>query len=136
MSIDLNQFVAVPLPTPLVAALLKRSPHGLSSLIEDVVTDFLERTEDDFSSRNAATEGVHWEALFLPSGTQVRTKYFGEFKVAEIDGESIVWDGKTYSSFAQLANSMRGDTMNNAWNTLYIKRPSDKTWILAQSIRR
>lgn len=135
MSLDLDSFVAVPLPTSLVAALLARSPHGISALIENVVSDFLERTEIDFMAA-PTTLGVYWEALFLPDGTQVRTKYKGEFKIGAIVKESIVWDGNTYPSFAQLANSMRGNTMNNAWKELQIKRPSDKLWMPAQSLRR
>jgi hypothetical protein len=135
MSTDLDSFVSVPLPTALVNALFKRSPHGVSSLIETVVADFLDRTEDEFSIPSKSV-GVFWDALFLPNGTQLRTKYFGEFKLAKIDDESIVWDGDVYPSFAQLANAMRGGTMNNAWRELQIKRPSDTTWIPAQSLRR
>jgi hypothetical protein len=135
MSLDLDSFVAIPLPTSLVTALLVRSPNGVSALIETIISDFLERTQEDFSA-TSTTIGVFWEALFLPSGTQIRTKYFGEYKVASIEGESIVWNGDRYRSFAQLVNKMRGDTMNNAWKELQIKRPSDKTWIPAQSLRR
>ena len=135
MSLDLDSFVSVPLSTPLVAALLLRSPHGVSALIENVISDFLDRTEDDFMAA-PTTLGVFWEALFLPSGTQIRTKYFGEFKVASVEKESIIWDGNVYPSFAQLANKMRGGKMNNAWKELQIKRPSDKMWMPAQSLRR
>lgn len=135
MQQNFDSFVAVPLPTALVKALLSRSPYGISSLIENVVYDYLERTEEDFI-QPIKTEGVYWESLFLPSGTEVRTKYFGEFKTATVDGESILWEGNTYPSFARLTNAMRGGTMNNAWNELQIKRPTDKTWIAAQSIRR
>ncbi len=102
---------------------------------KNVISDFLERTEEDFMAA-PTTLGVFWEALFLPDGTQIRTKYFGEFKVASIEKESIVWDGNVYPSFAKLANKMRGDTMNNAWKELQIKRPSDKMWMPAQSLRR
>lgn len=135
MSLDLDSFVSVPLPTALVAALLKRSPHGVSALIETVVADFLDRTEDEFSIP-AEPVGVFWEALFLPNNTEIRTKYFGEFKIAKIESQSITWEGETYPSFAQLANAMRGGTMNNAWRELQIKRPSDRTWMPAQSLRR
>lgn len=135
MSLDLDSFISVPLSTSLVTALLTRSPYGISALIENVVSDFLKRTEDNFTPLKQPLIGVYWEALFLPNGTQIRTKYYGEFKVAAIEDESIVWNGETYSSFARLANKMRGGTMNNAWKELQIKRPSDKTWIRALSLR-
>ena len=135
MPVDLDSFVSVPLPIALVAALLKRSPHGVSALIETVVIDFLDRTEDEFSVPTQPV-GVFWDALFLPTGTKLRTKYFGKFKLAMIEDESIKWEGDVYPSFAQLANAMRGGTMNNAWSHLQIKRPADKAWMPAQSLRR
>ena len=125
----------LPLPTSLVSALLKRSPYGISALIENIVNDFLERTEEEIINPSALT-GIYWEAIFLPNGTQIRTKYYGEFKVALIEDEEIIWDGSSYPSFAQLVNAMRGGTMNNAWKELHIKRPSDKMWMPAQSLRR
>jgi hypothetical protein len=135
MSTDLNTFVSVPLPTALITTLLKIHPHGLSSLIEDVLNDFLERNKDEFELDQSAS-GVYWEAVFLPEKTQIRTKYFGEFKVATIEDQNIVWDGEVYTSFAQLSNSMRGNKMTSAWRELQIKRPSDTTWLPAQSLRR
>jgi hypothetical protein len=79
---------------------------------------------------------VWWEALFLPDGTELRTKHFGQFKLAKVDGESIVREGTVYPSPAQLTNAMRGGTSNNAWRELESKRPSDKTWVPAQTLRR
>lgn len=133
MSLDLDSFVAVPISTSLYSTLAARFPNRVSTLIENVVSDFLDRTAED---TDTTQEGIYWEALFLPSGTQVRTKYFGEYKVAHIDGESIVWNGETFPSLARLTNKMRGDTANNAWRELEVKRPSDKAWIPAQALRR
>ena len=135
MSTDLNAFVSVPLPTALVATLLKIHPHGISSLIEDALNDFLERNKDDLGI-DRSVSGVYWEGAFLPDQTQIRTKYFGEFKVAIIEDQNIVWEGEVYTSFAQLSNSMRGNKMTNAWRELQIKRPSDTSWLPAQSLRR
>jgi hypothetical protein len=135
MSTDLNAYVCVPLPTALVATLLKIHPHGISSLIEDVLNDFLERNKDDLGF-DQISGGVYWDAVFLPEKTQIRTKYFGEFKVATIEDQNIVWEGEVYTSFAQLSNSMRGNKMTSAWRELQIKRPSDTTWLPAQSLRR
>lgn len=135
MSLDLDSFVAVPIPTALYASLVARFPDRVSTVVENVVTDFLERNDPDFLVMPEST-GVQWESLFLPDGTQIRTKYFGEYKTASIKKEAILWDGNTYSSIAQLANTMRGNTSNNAWKVLEIKRPSDKLWMPAQALRR
>ena len=79
---------------------------------------------------------LRWESLFLPESTEVRTKYFNEYKVAAIQGKEIVWDGETYPSMSQLARAMRGDTSNNAWKVLEVKRPSDGKWQPADFLRR
>ena len=98
--------------------------------------DFLDRTAEDFDAVPSSKAGVHWESLFLAEGTEVRTKYFNEYKVATIQGKDIVWEGKTYPSMSRLASSMRGDTSNNAWKVLEIKRPTDATWQSADFLRR
>ncbi|MBI2725182.1 MAG: hypothetical protein HYX42_02920 [Polaromonas sp.] len=135
MSTDLNAFVAIPLPTSLVTTLLRIHPHGISGLIEDVMADFLDRNKESLGIEQLPG-GVYWEALFLPEKTQIRTTYFSEVKIATIENESIVWNGEIYASFAQLSNAMRGGKMTNAWRELQIKRPADKTWLPAQSLRR
>ena len=124
MASDGNSFLAVPLPTSLVIKLLARSPH-ISDLLVNIASDFLERTEADHFPASTMT-GIYWESLFFPSKTQIRTKYFGELKIASIQDDVIVWNGTHYPSFAKLVNEMRGGTINNAWKELQIKRPSDK----------
>ena len=104
-------------------------------MIEQVAQDFLDRTAEDFEARDAKTQGVYWEALFLPEGTQIRTKYFNEFKVAEVVGTEIVWEGEVYPSMSRLASAMRGDTSNNAWKVLELKRSIDPKWVSALLVR-
>jgi len=135
-ALSLDSFVAVPLPIELYAEFARRYPSGISSVIEHVAWDFLDRTAEDFEAVPHGSNGVHWESLFLPEGTEVRTKYFNEHKVANIQGKEIVWEGKTYPSMSQLARSMRGDTSNNAWKVLEVKRPSDAKWQSAYFLRR
>jgi hypothetical protein len=133
---SLDSFVAVPLPVELYAELAHRYPSSVSSVIEDLARDFLDRTADDFEAAPLSHNGIYWESLFLPSGTEVRTKYFNEYKEALIKGKDIVWEGNTYSSMSQLARTMRGNTSNNAWKVLEIKRPSDIRWRNADFLRR
>jgi hypothetical protein len=133
---NLDSFVAVPLPVELYAEFARRYSGGVSSVIEQVAWDFLDRTAEDFEAVPRGSNGVHWESLFLPEGTEIRTKYFNEYKVAGIHGKEIVWDGETYPSMSQLARAMRGDTSNNAWKVLEIMRPSDAKWQPADFLRR
>ena len=138
MQQPLDSFVAVPLSHELYAQLAQRYPAGVSSVIEHVVQDFLDRTEEDLTAKrdNVRQNGIQWDALFLPHGTQIRTKYFGKYPVAEIVAGEICWDGQVYSSMSRLARAMRGDTSNNAWVVLEIKRPSDLNWIRADRLRQ
>ena len=130
-----DDFVCVPIPSDLYAALARRQPRGVSTLLTDVAWDFVERTADDFEAGPRSKGGVQWDAIFLPDGTEVRTKYFGEVKVATIEKGQIHWDGRAFHSMSQLARAMRGDTSNNAWKVLEVKRPADTGFKLADFLR-
>ena len=136
MPSSLDSFVAVPIPHDLYAQLSQRYPAGVSSLLEHVVQDFLDRTAEDFAAKYPTRQGVQWDALFLPDGTQIRTKYYGKYPTAEIADGQIMWDGEQFPSMSQLARAMRGDTSNNAWVVLEIKRPTDAHWVRADRLRR
>lgn len=132
-----NEFVAVPIPTDLYQALAQRFPDRVSTVIENVTWDFLERTKEDFTATEKSRgPGIFWESLFLPSGTEFRVRHFGQHKYARLEGEALNYDGKTYPSISKMANAMRGNTNVNAWKYVHIKRPTDATWILALSLRR
>ncbi|HOI66106.1 MAG TPA: DUF2924 domain-containing protein [Thiomonas arsenitoxydans] len=132
----LNQFVCVPIPSDLYARVAAVQPHGVSTLIHDIVEDFLDRNSEEIEARKGRGTGLRWDDLYLPDGTRVRTKYRGDFKEAEVREGQIVWQKKTYESFSQLARAMRGDTSNNAWKVLEVKRPGDGGWKLADFLRR
>ena len=138
MQFSLDSFVAVPLPHDLYAQLVRRYPTGVSSVLEHVLQDFLDRTEDDFAAKqeDARENGMQWDALFLPHGTQIRTKYFGKYPIAEVATGEIHWEGQKYASMSQLARAMRGNTSNNAWVVLELKRPTDRDWIRADRLRK
>ena len=135
MSLSLDSFVAIPVPNDLYARLASRYPSGVSSIIEHVVEDFLERTSEDFEAARAKKQGLYWESLFIPDGSQIRTKYYGNYQVAEVQAGTVVWEGEAYPSLSRLASAMRGDTSNNAWKVLEIKRPTDAVWQLADRLR-
>ena len=130
--------VYVPLSTDLLVRLVERYEDGFPSVIEHVVEDFLERTEDDFfpSPRNTYDSGYAWDQVFLPVGTELRTRYKGEWKAARLENGKFHYEGKVYDSPAQVCNAMRGNTSNNAWRTLEIKRPQDVNFQLADRLRR
>ncbi|WP_332852930.1 hypothetical protein [Duganella sp. S19_KUP01_CR8] len=82
----------------------------------------------------AAVHGYQWKSLFLPEGTLVRCISYGDHHYASVEGDAIVYEGRKLSpnQFAALhANSVR-----NAWNDLYIRRPGDKFYKIARQLRR
>lgn len=134
MPLNLDSFVSIPVSNELYAEFARRFPGGVSSALEQIAQDFLDRTADDFVTREP--RGVYWGALFLPEGSRIRTKHYGEIKVAEVVAGKIIWKEESYPSMSQLARAMRGGTSNNAWKVLEIKRPSDPKWQLAVFLRR
>lgn len=81
----------------------------------------------------STTRGYQWKTLFLPTGTQIRMQYKGSYHYAKVEGDDVVFDGKSISP-ASMANTITG-TSRNAWRDLWIKRPEDKEWTLADDCR-
>lgn len=135
MSNTSDTFVSVPISSALYLELANRYPGRVATLIENQLEDFLERTSDAAIAIITAKKGVQWESLFLPDGTEIRTQYYGVMQTAAIRGEEIVWNVKTYRSMSRLAGAMRGNTSNNAWKVLEVKRPTDSAWQLADRLR-
>lgn len=129
------EFVAVPIPLELYQELIRRHGTAANAVIEDQVEAFLERTQDD-PIRPRVTEGLTWDNLFLCAKTRIRTKYYNEYRYAEIVGDCVVYDGENFPSVSRAVNKMRGGTQNNAWKVVEILRPSDSKWIAAEQLRR
>lgn len=79
-------------------------------------------------------EGYHWKDLFLPDGTQARMKYKGKYYNACVDGDSFVYEGINLSP-SEFANKVTHSS-RNAWRDIWVKRPQDREWILADDLRR
>jgi hypothetical protein len=80
------------------------------------------------------TRGYQWKNLFLPDGTQIRMPYKGVYYYAKVESDQIIYEGKSISP-SSLANTIASSS-RNAWRDLWIKRPEDKEWILANDCRR
>lgn len=118
-------------------------PGGLATvaaIADHQLRFFLERISE---SGSLPEEGVsfYWQdpnsrvVLELPHGTELRTRYKLEWRVAKVDDGIFVWEGKAYSSPSKVCNAMRGGTNNNAWMELSIKRPSDPEFRSANKFR-
>ena len=130
----MNSTTSVPISNELLVRLVERYGVRYPLVIESAVEDFLDRTEDDFHSQKSEPDYT-WERLKLPAGTLLRTKYRGEWHSAELTNGKFEYDGRRYPSPAKVCNAMRGDTSNNAWKVLELKRPQDIDFELADRLR-
>jgi hypothetical protein len=79
--------------------------------------------------------GYHWKPLLLPPATKVRMRYKGETHYASVVGDDFVYEDKSMSP-SEFANQVAGGTNRNAWRDLWIKRPHDSEFHLADDLRR
>lgn len=79
--------------------------------------------------------GYQWKTLLLPPGTQIRMKYKGKVFQAEVRDDDFVFEGRTTTP-SEFANHVAAGTARNAWRDLWIKRPQDQAYQLADLLRR
>ncbi len=133
---DLNNFVCVPIPTEVYSAILDKHPTSAQTVIENQLYDYLERNfEQDTVGLNSYFEGYNWRNVYLPHQTKIRMKVHGEYYYAEVIGDKIIYEKDDTYSPARLANTIAGHS-RNAWESLWIRRPSDSEWHLADELRK
>lgn len=131
--------ISVPLPTQQFLELVDflRSNNDPRDPVE-VVVAAIDYWLDNASWKpellsESDTRGYQWKNLFLSSGTQIRMQYKGTYFYAKVEGDEIIYDGKSISP-GSLANTIAGNS-RNAWRDLWLKRPDDKEWKLADECR-
>jgi hypothetical protein len=82
----------------------------------------------------AATCGYQWKSLFLPEGCLLRIAHRGQYAVAIVRGDDIIFQGRPYSP-RQFVMHVTGQ-VRNAWLALWIRSPGDARWHLADTRRR
>ena len=80
--------------------------------------DLLEQTD---------TQGYKWKNLFLPASTQIRMQYKGEYFYAKVEGDSIIYNGKSISP-STLANTIAGGS-RDAWRDLWFRRAVPRAFL-------
>lgn len=148
----------VPIDAELVGEFYLRAGQpsaNISSWIENVVRDYLDRTADDgdwaeayYSWRKEAagsesfqTEfgdpkgGYRWGTLFMPNGTLLRMEYKRQTYRATVKFDYIEYECQRYTP-SELASKIAAGTSRNAWRDLFVKRPGDTDWCLADELRR
>jgi hypothetical protein len=150
--------ISIPIDSELVGEMFLRAGKtdvDVGSWIEQVLADYLERTRDDgpwaeayykwreesADSEKFRTEfgdpktGYRWGPLFLSNGTLIRMEYKRQAVQAVVKFDHIIYQGQSYTP-SELASKIAAGTSRNAWRDLYVKRPSDNNWCLADELRR
>jgi hypothetical protein len=153
-------FVCVPIDKDIYNEFILRTGESrdVASWIENIVIDFLDRTEDDpgiwseeYFDRRAVhgayllgvekesygdpTKGYQWQNLFLKNGTKLRMSYKGEDYFADVRFQNINYQGEICSP-AEFASRVAANTSRNAWRDIWIQAPNEKNWLLADQLRR
>ena len=153
--------LSAPIDSALVSEIVLRSRgrRDVVSIVNNVMSDFLERTYGDADiwspehADDAADEsvgdklreygdpskGLVWAHQFeprlvqLPNGTQVRARPYGTIKVAEVKRQQLWFEGVALSP-SRFASKAWNNTSRSAWRDLEVKRPEDADWIPAKSL--
>lgn len=105
--------------------------------IRRLASDLLELALADGGSPKVvptAAGGYRWRDLTLPAGTELSFKHRGVTYVALVKDGSVVHDGRHVSP-SKFINAVAGPG-RNAWLGLWVRRPGDLAWLLADELRR
>lgn len=132
--------ISVPIPTSQFLALAnflksEQDARDPVEVIHFAIEYFIENAgwkQEDLIVKNSGL-GYQWKGLFLPDGSQVRLPYKGRNYYAAVKGDQFLFESHPTSPSA-FANSVTKSS-RNAWKTLWVRRPDDKEWTLADDLR-
>lgn len=129
------------LPVPFATYVVLRQflvKHGvtqeLHQVVDQAISDWMSSLEAARREVTSSTlSGYQWKHLFLPDGTKLRTVRNGSHHVAHVVDCKVQYEGKSCTP-AQFVNEIHG-SCRNAWKTLWILRPKEAEWKLANEYR-
>lgn len=144
----MNSQISVPVSTSIFLELVdflrdQGSERDPITAVSDAISYWIENAswkQEDLMPEIFGTNshGYTWKykdsCLFLPSGTEIRMLYKNQYHYAKVVGDEIKYKDATITPGA-LANAITSSS-RNAWRDLWIKRPSEKEWALADQLRR
>ncbi|MES2323994.1 MAG: hypothetical protein V4633_17185 [Pseudomonadota bacterium] len=80
------------------------------------------------------SQGYQWKTLFLPEGTQVRMTCRATARYARVEGDDIVFEGRSVSPRG-MTIAIAGER-RNAWRGLWLMLPGERFWKQTQTCRR
>ncbi len=120
------------------------------------LADFLQEVESELTVEKAAAMAIHqwiaaargqpatirlppmrgyqWKSLFLPEGTGLRMYLDGQFHYAQVEGETILYEGRPVTPHG--FTTQCGGRCRNAWRDLWVLLPGERQWESASQLRR
>ncbi|MCG2584524.1 hypothetical protein [Massilia sp. TS11] len=102
-------------------------PRPLEDVVELAIRAWLDLQGDTL-------HGYQWKSLFLPEGTQLRLRVFDKYHVACVQGDKIMYAGRSVSPRQFVLAAM--GCVRNAWKEVWLRCPGDGRWHLADVRRR
>lgn len=149
--------ICVPIKSELIGELyLRRGPQqDISGWIESILEDYLERTQDEdgwseeyysyvsgkkwdrtkLDEFGDPNKGYNWTPIFIPNGSEISMEYKRQKHTAVVKHEKIHYKDKIYTP-SELARAIANHTSRNAWRDLFIRKPGETKWLLADQLRR
>lgn len=148
--------IAIPFPKDLYDMIIVRSGGRLDpvALAVSQVEQFVERnrldpnfwTDEGISAfmdeepevtpdYGDPDKGHLWQPLFLRNGTELRMQYKNTTAYARIAHDRVVSEEIAYDSVSQWVRHVAGGTSRNAWLDVWVRRPGEKDFSAANSMR-
>ncbi len=92
----------------------------------------IEKERQSLRQNGPPLDGFQWKSVFLPDGTNLRTRHGGHTDFAKVVGDRILFNREcvTPSTFAN-----RNAAGRNAWRCVWLRFPGDEDWIRADDCR-
>ena len=132
--------ISVPIATSTFIGLVdflreRKSSRDPLEVIESAIDYWMDNAEwkEEILSPSSLATGYSWKTVFLPSGTVLRIRYDSEYHYAKVEGDKLTYEGRTVSpnQFAMMVAGCARD----AWRDLWVKRPGDTDFVVANSVR-
>ncbi|MDW7747019.1 hypothetical protein [Halomonas sp.] len=81
------------------------------------------------------SRGFQWKTLFLPNGAEVKMVYKGRTYHGVISHERVTDQDGSFTP-AEWARKVANYTARNAWRDIWIRKPGQAEWILADKARK
>lgn len=133
--------ISVPVSTVTFVGLVdflraKNSARDPIEVIESAIEYWMENADwkdEILAPPLGAATGYSWKSVFLPSGSALRIKYNSQYHYAKVEGDKLMYQGASVSP-NQFALKVAG-CARDAWRDVWIKRPSDKDYVVANFLR-